>query len=163
MELIDLNLIPGLTNPVCHVSQFDVGRVIKFNLFEGSAVYTLSGTETLTLIVKKPDNTILTQSITNTSSNYITISTIEQMCPIYGYNICELKIEDSGTVIHSTNFLMFVEKDPFCNGVETQSAIDNLTTQIEEILRTMDIGGGLHATYIDIRTATYTTSSLEVT
>ena len=160
METIKLNLIPGLNNPVCHVSQYDIGRAIKFELYEGSTIYTLDGTETLTLIVRKPDNTIYTVGVTNTSSNYITISTVEQMCPLPGYNTCELKIEKNETTIKSINFLMFVEEDPYYNGIQTETGINNLTTQIEDILRHMDIGGGLHSTYVNIKTSTYVINSL---
>ena len=156
MEIINLNLIPGLNNPVCHVSQFDVGRVIRLDLFEGDSVYTLTGNETIKLNVRKPDNKVLTRDITNTSSTYITFTTVEQMCPLPGDNICELSIMSGDTIIKSINFLMRVEKDPLYKGVETQSAIENLDSQIEEVISHMTFDFGLHSTYIDIKTDIYT-------
>ena len=155
MEIINLNLIPGLNNPVCHVSQFDVGRIIQLDLYEGSSIYTLSGNETIKLVVRKPDNTVLIRDITNTSSTYVRFSTTEQMCPLPGKNICELQISNSGTILHSVNLYMFVEEGPLYKGVETQSALDNLNTQIEEAIRGMNIGGGLISNYIEIKTAEY--------
>lgn len=155
MEIINLNLIPGLNNPVCHVSQFDVGRTIRLNLFEGGASYTLSGSEVLYLIVRKPDNKTLERLVVNTSSNYVTFNTTEQMCPLPGKNICELKITNSGNAIKSVNFLMIVEEDPLYNGVEEQSEIKNLDSQIEERIKEMDLGWGLISHYIDIKTAIY--------
>ena len=156
MEIVNLNLIPGLNNPVCHVSQFDVGRVIRLNLFEGDSVYALTGNETIKLNVRKPDNKVLTRDIVNTSSTYITFTTVEQMCPLPGDNICELSIEYNNVVIKSINFLMRVEKDPLYKGVETQSAIENLDSQIEEVISHMTFDFGLHSTYIDIKTDIYT-------
>ena len=155
MEIVNLNLIPGLNNPVCHVSQFDVGRTIRLNLFDGDSVFTLSGTETITLNIRKPDNTVLTRDVRNTSSTYITFNTTEQMCPLPGENICELSIESNGTVIKSINFLMIVEISPLYKGVETQSAIQNLDSQIEEAISHMTFNFGLHSTYIDIKTDTF--------
>lgn len=152
MEIININLIPGLNNPVCHVSQFDVGRTIRLNLYEGSSVYTLSGTEIIKLNIRKPDNTVLVRDITNTSSTYVTFNTTEQMCPLPGDNICELSITSGNTIIKSINFLMRVEKDPLYKGVETESAIENLDSQIADAVSHMTFNFGLHATYIDIKT-----------
>ena len=156
MEIVNLNLIPGLNNPVCHVSQFDVGRTIRLNLFDGDSVFTLSGTETITLNIRKPDNTVLTRDISNTSSNYITFNTIEQMCPLPGENVCELSIESNGTVIKSINFLMIVEISPLYKGVESQTAIQDLDSQIEYTISHMTFLFGLHSKFIDIKTYTYT-------
>lgn len=152
MEIVNINLIPGLNNPVCHVSQFDVGRTIRLNLYEGSSIYTLSGTETIKLNIRKPDNTVLVRDITNTSSTYVTFNTVEQMCPLPGDNICELSITSGNTIIKSINFLMRVEKDPLYKGVETESAIENLDSQIADAVSHMTFNFGLHATYIDIKT-----------
>ena len=156
MEIININLIPGLNNPVCHVSQFDVGRTIRLNLYEGSSIYTLSGTETIKLNIRKPDNTVLVRDITNTSSTYVTFNTVEQMCPLPGENLCELSISSGGTVIKSINFIMLVECDPLYKGVETESAIENLDSQIEYTISHMTFLFGLHSKFIDIQTYTYT-------
>lgn len=156
MEIININLIPGLNNPVCHVSQFDVGRTIRLNLYEGSSVYTLSGTETIKLNIRKPDNTVITRDIRNTSSTYITFNTTEQMCPLPGENVCELSIESNGTVIKSINFLMIVEISPLYKGVESQTAIQDLDSQIEYTISHMTFLFGLHSKFIDIQTYTYT-------
>ena len=79
MESFNINLIPGRNNPVCHVSQYDKGRTIRVNLFEGSSVYTLTGAETVTANVRKPDGNIVTSTLTNTSDSYVEIITTEQM------------------------------------------------------------------------------------
>jgi len=155
MENIKLNLIPGLNNPVCHVSQYDIGRIIRLNLFEGDSVYTLSGNETIRLNVRKPDNTILEEQLANTSSTYVTFDTSEQMCPLPGDNICELSIESNGTIIHSINFLMKVEKSPLYKGIEVNSSVEDLDEQIKETISTMTFDFGLHSKFIDIKTYMY--------
>ena len=156
MENVTLNLIPGLNNPVCHVSQYDVGRIIRLNLFEGSSIYTLSGNEIIRLNVRKPDNTILEERLANTSSTYVTFNTSEQMCPLPGDNICELSIENNGTLIHSINFLMRVEKSPLYKGIEVNSSVEDLDRQIQEVISHMSLNFGLHSKFIDIKTYVYT-------
>ena len=140
MEQINLNLIPGEIFPVCHASQYDVGRQIRINLFDGPSVFTLSGIETLVLDVKKPDTCVVTVEVTNTSSDYVIITTTQQMTACPGQNMCEIKITNGSTVIGTLNFIMEVEEDPLNNGVTSQSAIHDLYNQVEEIVR--EIGGG---------------------
>lgn len=130
MERIKLNLIPSGVAPVVHVSQYDEGREFACDLFEGANVYTLDGTETLTVQVRKPDGHLVTESVTNTSDSYIVVTTTEQMCAVHGTNLANLKIEKGSIEIASLNFLMEVEKDPLENGDPSESFVDNLNTQI---------------------------------
>ena len=134
MERIKLNLIQDGVKPVCHASQFDVGRQIRLDLFEGSSIYTLSGSESLVLDVKKEDTCVVTVEVANTSSDYVIITTTQQMTACPGENICELKITNGTTVIGTLNFIMEVEEDPLNNGVTSQSAIHDLQTQVEDIV-----------------------------
>lgn len=158
MENINLDLIPGLNNPVCHVSQYDVGRIIRLNLFEERTVYHLSGNETIKLNIRKPDNTTIEERLENTASTYVTFSTVEQMCPLPGDNICELLIENNGTLMHSINFLMRVEKSPLYKGIEVNSSVEDLDRQIQEAISHMSLNFGLHSKFIDIKTYVYTYS-----
>ena len=138
MEKIDLNLIPGEAPPVCHVSQFDTGRTIRANLFDGSAIYTLTGEETITINVRKPDSHVVTRELTAVSSrSYVTIRTTRQMTACAGNNLCELSIEKGSTLIGTTNFMMEVEEDPLNGGVTTLEAYSDLEQQIIDILDDM--------------------------
>lgn len=134
MESFNINLIPGRNNPVCHVSQYDKGRTIRVNLFEGSSVYTLTGAETVTANVRKPDGNIVTSTLTNTSDSYVEIITTEQMTACAGSNICELAIENGADLIGTLNFVMEVERSPLEGGIASQSEIDNLETQINAMV-----------------------------
>lgn len=130
MESFNLNIIPGKTRPVCHASQFDTGRVIRVNLFEDANIYTLSGSEEVSLSVRKPDGNVVTVEIENTGDSFVEIVTTEQMTACAGSNLCELKIEDDGKVIGSMNFILETEQDPLEGGIESESSIYNLETQV---------------------------------
>ena len=138
MEEIDLNLIPGESPPVCHTSQFDTGRQIKANLFDGSAVYTLDGTETIMLNVRKPDAHTVTKSLTATATHaYVIIETTQQMTAVKGTNLCEISIAKGSTLIGTLNFLMEVEEDPLNYGVTTMNAYRDLEQQVVEIVNSL--------------------------
>lgn len=130
MEQFNLNTIPGKVAPVCNASQYDTGRTIRVNLFEGSQVYTLDGTEVLSVSVRKPDGHIVTEGVTNTGAEYVEIVTTEQMTACAGDNLCELKIEKGGDVIGTLNFILRVELDPLAGGDPSKSFVYNLQTQI---------------------------------
>lgn len=135
LESINLNLIPSGVNPVCHVSQYDAGRQIRINLFEGINPYTIQSGDAFTLNVRKPDNTIVTTSVSGTQgNNYITISTTQQIAAVVGENLCDIKITNGATVIGTLNFIMQVERDVLADGVASQSIIEDLDERIAEAI-----------------------------
>lgn len=133
MEIINLNLIPGKAWPVCHASQFDAGREIRVNLFEGAGVYTLAGDEVVDVIVKKPDGNEVIETLTNTADDYVVIVTTEQMTAIAGSNLGEIRITKGAQVIGSLNFILECEASPD-TGIESHSEINNLETQVAAIV-----------------------------
>lgn len=151
METINLDIIPGRTPPVCHASQFDDGRVIRFNLFEGGTAFTLDGSELLTFAVRKPDTNVVTVSVTNTSDSYVDIVTTEQMCAVAGASLCELTIEKGAVTIGTTNVIMAVEKDPLDGGLPSASQINDLASQIAALLA--DLYDGTAVIFDNIPTA----------
>lgn len=136
MESFNLNIIPGKDRPVCHASQYDIGRTIRVNLFEGFNVFTLDGTEVISISVRKPDGNVVTESVTNTSDSYVEFVTTEQMTACHGSNLCELKLEKGADVIGTMNFILDVEQDPLEGGVQSASEIDNLQTQVAGMVAT---------------------------
>ena len=130
MEIINLDMVPGKKSPVCHASQYDDGRVIRFNLYDSGLPYTLDGTETITFEVRKPDGNIVTSTLTNTSDSYVDVVTTEQMTAVKGANVCEVRVEKGATSIGSLNVIMAVEMDPTDGGIASASEIDNLRSQI---------------------------------
>ena len=145
MEQINLNIIPDGVMPVCHASQFDKNRTIRFNLNQNGSVYTLAGTETITCKVRKPDDTESTINVANTSSSYVDVTFGFSDTDLSGYAMCELKIVNGAQTIGSRNFLLNVEADAYDGSVfEERSAsgeiasfetnfIDNLTECIVDI------------------------------
>lgn len=133
MERIRLDIIPKGLTPVCHASQYDAGRVIRLDLMDGLQGYSLTNEE-IELRVRKPDNNIVTTDVDfTTGSSFVDIVTTEQMCACEGDNLCELKLSKDGNVIHSLNFIMRVEIDPLKDGIESETEIHNLETQIRDI------------------------------
>lgn len=134
MESFNLNIIPGKDRPVCHASQYDIGRTIHVNLFEGFNVFTLDGTEVISISVRKPDGNVVTESVTNTSDSYVEFVTTEQMTACHGSNLCELKLEKGADVIGTMNFILEVEQDPLDGGVQSDTQIHNLQTQVADLV-----------------------------
>ena len=130
MEVINLNLIPTGALPVVHASQYDEGRTFRANLMDGSTVYTLDGTETLECDVKKPDGNIVTVAVTNTTDSYVEIDTTLQMCACAGDSLAELHITKGAQELGTLNFILAVERSPLEGGIESESEIDNLATQV---------------------------------
>ena len=134
METIKLDLIPGKKMPSLHASQYDDGRDYHIDLTENRVPYTLDGTETISLTVRKCDNTLVTMDIANTfaDKSYIEFRTTEQMNACAGFNYGEITIEKNGTQISSLNFYLQVEGAPDEGGITSQSEINNLNRQITD-------------------------------
>lgn len=130
-EQINVDLIPGRMSPTCHCSQYDIGRTIRINLTQGGVTYTLDGTETISVEVRKPDGNFVTASCTATSGNaYVDVVTTEQMTAVAGMNLCNLKIEKGGNTIGTLNFIMAVEADPIDGASASESVIENLQAMV---------------------------------
>ena len=138
MERKKLNLVPtGLVENV-HASQYDIARVFRFDLMDGADVYTLDGTETITVDVTTPDGTETTISVDNTSSSYVDVVTPAGVCDLSGSTNCELKIVKGGVEIGSQNFSIKVEKDPHDNKIVLRTAsgvVVSFTTNLAGILQ----------------------------
>lgn len=139
MEQINLNLIPTGVTPVCHVSQYDTRRKIRLNLFDGANAFVIGANHQFQLQVRKPDNTIVTDSVSHTISNsYVDIITTEQETAVFGTNLCQLQIKDTtpgdASTIGTLNFIMEVEPDVLANGDPSQSEIHDLPAMVDALL-----------------------------
>lgn len=133
MERITLNIIPKGITPVCHASQFDIGRVIRCDIMDDLQGYVFSD-ETVELRVRKPDDNVVTASVDVVSGDtFVLIETTEQMTACDGVNKCELRIMKGDVRIGSLNFDMKVEVDPLKDGIESETEIHNLETQIHDL------------------------------
>ena len=142
MEQITLNLIPGGIPQICNVSQYDDGRVIRLHLKNGSSDYTLSETETISLSVSKSDRTTYVCAVTNTSSSYVDITTVQEMCDVSGESECKLTISSGNTVLGTGNFRMIVDPDAFDGDLKVKSVsgpIATFKTNLAEDLIKLDV------------------------
>lgn len=131
MEQINVDLIPGKVLQVCHASQYDIGRTIRINLFEGGQVYTFDGTQAAQLKVRKTDGNVVTAALTAASgTSYVEIETTQQMTACAGLNMCDIVIIDSSNSISTANFVLSVEEDPLNGGVNSESEIHDLQEQV---------------------------------
>ena len=135
MEIVNLNLIPGEAYPVCHASQFDEGRTIRFNLFNGSSVYTLSSGVSVLAEIRKPDRCLYISVLTNTEANYVDLVTTEQMTACPGDSLGEIKIVNENEVLGTLNFIMRVEESPLNNGITNRESYTSFREMVEEIVR----------------------------
>ena len=125
MQQITLDLVPSGVRENAYASQYDIGRTIRFNLKNGGATYTLTGAETVTMRVRKPDGTERTESITNTSSTYVDWTTINGTCDLDGLYDCELVVMNGSVKIGSANFTLNAEVDPYSGKVVIKMATGN--------------------------------------
>ena len=134
MEQITLDLIPSGVMQILHASQYDINRSYHVDITEGGTPYKLDGTETLTINERKGDNCICTLDVTNTFADktYIEFSSTEQMCAVWGSNLCELRIIKGGVDLGTLNFILEVEPSPIEGGIQSESEINNLNRQIDE-------------------------------
>ena len=133
MESITLDLIPNGIMPVLHASQYDISRSYHIDITELGTPYKLDGTETLTINERKGDNCICTLDVENSFGNktYIEFTSTEQMCAVWGSNLCELRIIKGGVDLGTLNFILEVEASPIEGGIQSESEINNLYAQID--------------------------------
>jgi len=133
-QSINLNTIPGAICPVVNVSQGDVGRKFKIRLNEDNQVYTLDGTETLTISGYKPDGNVFMYEISPTpTGSIVEIETKDQMTARHGDVLCELRIEKGTEHIGTCNFVMKVEVSPSESGPLSESALDYIEGLIQHV------------------------------
>lgn len=137
MEQLKINLIPDGNMPIAHCSQNDSGRVVRLNLFDNDAEHTLSGTEVIKVIVRKPDSVVVEDSVVNTSSNYVDWTISDNACDVFGFALCELSVSGIG----SRNFLLKIEEDAY-DGAEIEvrtasGAIANFETNLADELKSV--------------------------
>lgn len=156
VETMYLDLVPGKAPEVCHTSQYDIGRKIGIYLLNSGSPYSLNGSESITLRLRKQDTTAITMTIVNPGEghDYIEFSTTQQMTASAGKSTCEIRLQEGNSTVASANFIMDVEEDPLDYGVTSSSAIYDLSQQVEILVEEYG-GGGLNATDLNIQTKAY--------
>ena len=133
-ERISLNIIPEGEMPVFHASQFDAGRPIIIDLYNGEDAYTPAAGVTFELHCRKVDDNIVTLDTYEVDGNTLTFSSTEQLCACSGDNLCEIAILLDELVMGTLNFILHVERDPIAGGCTSETSIYNLQQQIDDII-----------------------------
>lgn len=137
-QVIKVNLIPGVDDPmpILHFSQYDNGRTFIVEMYNGEDPFDCDNYN-VTLECRKRDNNLVILTADLIDNNQITFHSTEQLCACFGDNDSEIVIRDNNDlVIGSGNIIINVEKSPTCGGIPSETAIDNLKTQVDDI--TMD-------------------------
>lgn len=135
METRNINITPGGTTPVIHVSQNDVGRSITMNVTDGDGWYDLTGS-TVKLQGIKPSG--LGYTVEGTVSGHtVTIVTTKQMTDEHGNIASELKVIKNNTVIGTANIILAVERDPHPDHT-TDGSLDEIIPTITLLMETAE-------------------------
>lgn len=120
MQTINLNIIPKGIPDVVNASQYDVGRVIQFALYDGATPYSIPLTATVQIAGKKGDNTIFcydqADGVVSVSGNVVTITSTQQMTAFAGEVLAQLRVINSGATIATVNFKMLIQVRPDAEG-----------------------------------------------
>lgn len=108
-QKIQLNIVPGGIIPSVNVSQNDIGRVLQFELYDGSSAASITAGTTATIEGTKPDNHAFQYSAT-ISGNVVTVNTVQQMVIVPGTVECTLTLTYNSQVIGTALFFMEVER-----------------------------------------------------
>lgn len=126
-QIRNIDITPGGSTPVLHVSQNDVGREITVNVKDGAGYFELDNC-TVTVAGTKPSG--LGYSVECTVSGHqVVITTTKGMTDEHGSIASELKIASGGNVIGSANFILAVERDPHPENT-TDGSADSLVPAI---------------------------------
>lgn len=112
-----LDLIPNGQILVVPVSQYDVGRTITFELYNGSTLFSVPTGTTATIDGTKPDRKGFSLSAT-ISTNSASFDTTRNMCAVPGNTICEFRLMHSGDNIGTANFILKVERAGLADDVD---------------------------------------------
>ena len=108
MQEIKLNIVPGGVIPVIHATQYDVGRELKFLIFDGNSPASLTGT-TATIEGTKPDGNGFSYECT-ISNNEVTVETTAQMTVLSGSIDCKITFFKESDRIGTALFILDIEK-----------------------------------------------------
>lgn len=135
MENTLLNLIPAAYLPEVHISQYDIGRTLTFNLKEGASDYNVPTGATVTVKATKPSGFGFAVPCTF-SGGVVTLVVTETMTPEHGRFPAELSIVSGNTTIGTSNFIFNIERSPHPEGTidgDAETIIPELTLLVERI------------------------------
>lgn len=108
MQIINLQITPNGVMPVVNASQYDYGRLIQFNLYDGASAYIPpEGTE-IRVEGRKSDGKAFSYFVTYVG-NAVTVVLTQQMTALAEEVPCELRLSLNNEDIGTLNFTLAVE------------------------------------------------------
>lgn len=110
-QTYDLNLIPEYNSVpvIIHISQYDSGRTLVFNLLDGDVAFMAEDGTTAVIEGTKPDGHGFSYGA-DLDGQTVTAQVTRQMAAAAGSVRCELRLEDSTGNIGTANFVLEVER-----------------------------------------------------
>lgn len=160
-QRIVLNLIPkqGDEPVVFYASQYETTRPFIADLMWGDTEFAPGDSCWAEIDIRKnDDNLVVITDDVSIDNNEVSVILPVQAVTCIGKNLGQVKIyAGDDQLIAALNFILEVQPDPLAGGVTSETAIDNLTTQIEEIaqaegyLKTEDVAPvALSGSYNDL-------------
>ena len=137
-QRIELNLIPkqGEQPVVFYASQYETARPFIADLFWGDSEFAPGDSCWAEIDIRKVDDNlvVITDDVT-IDNNEVSVMIPVQALTCVGKNFGQVKIyADDDVLVAALNFILEVQPDPLAGGVTSETEIDNLTTQIDEII-----------------------------
>lgn len=134
-ENVTVCITPKGDKPVLHFSQFDNENVFTVTVLadDGESAAVLTGLD-IEFRLRKTDSHVVTIAPESVSDNVITFKTTEQMCACCGQNIASVTLMKDDMVISTLDILVEIQRDILSGGLQSESDIRNLTSQIEQIV-----------------------------
>lgn len=120
-QTYDLNMTPGGQIVNVHVSQYDIGRTITFNLLNGTVSFTPPSGTTALIEGTKPDKKGFSLAAT-VSGSTASFTTTQNMCAVAGPTICEFRLKQGSNNIGTANFILDVERAGLADDVDTSTS-----------------------------------------
>ena len=122
MQSINLQITPSGVMPVVNASQYDYGRLVQFNLFDGASAYIPpEGTE-IRVEGRKSDGTVFSY-FANYVGNAVIVTLTQQMTVLAEDVPCELRLNVNNEDIGTINFTLAVEPSNIGMAVVSETEI----------------------------------------
>lgn len=134
-ENVNVCITPKGDKPILHFSQFDNERVFTVTVLadDGETAADLTGLD-IEFRLRKTDSHVVTIASESVVANVITFKTTEQMCACCGQNIASVVLMKDDMIISTLDILVDIQRDILSGGLTSASDINNLTTQIGQIV-----------------------------
>ena len=137
-QRIVLNLIPkkGDEPVVFYASQYETARPFIADLMWGDTEFAPGGDCWAEINIRKVDNNlvVITDDVT-IDNNEVSVILPQQAVTCVGKNFGQVKIYAADEqLVAALNFILEVQPDPLAGGVDSETAIDNIESQIAAIV-----------------------------